>query len=563
MNKNNAVSRDIMGWLFLTPAIVVFLLLRWFPMIGTVGLSFVNWDILTPPRLAGFSNYARLLFRDPLFYNYTSNTLRLTFIYLIPTICLSPILAWALTKIRKGQAVFESCYLIPIVAGGVASAMIWRWIYNPDFGLANCLLATIHLNGPSWLVDKRIALKAIGLFRIWLTLGVATLFFYFVFRDSSEKRKVIKWSILIVCLLGTANILTGGFGSAYMMTGGGPAGGTTTIYHYIYNNAYQWFKIGYACSISTIMMGILLILGIIVVKVIEKNQLIIGYADGERCKISEAGKSKGLLKLICYTVLIIFGLYQVMPLVWALLTALKEPAQVFTFPLKFVSLRFHWQNFSKAWTTVPFGRFYIVSILRTVFIVISQVTIAFFAAYSLSILKPRGSRFIFWGIFCTIFVAPAIGIPIFIQTRMLHWLDTWKALIIPCLAWSGGIFIFKMYLDGLFDSIVLKLREEGKQEVHVLRRIISHSKRMIVLVSFISFLASWHAFRWPVIVINSMKMKTLPAGLASFQGLYTTDWTLMMAGVCIYALPVIALFLLLRKYLLKGIYITSLSEIGK
>ena len=117
-----------------------------------------------------------------------------------------------------------------------------------------------------------------------------------------------------------------------------------------------------------------------------------------------------------------------------------------------------------------------------------------------------------------------------------------------------------MYLDGLFDSTVLKLRENGKKEAHILRGIISHSKRMIVLVSFISFLASWHAFRWPVIVINSMKMKTLPAGLASFQGLYTTDWTLMMAGVCINALPVIALFLLLRKYLLKGIYITSFSD---
>ena len=128
-----------MGWLFLTPAIVVFVLLRWLPMIGTVGLSFVNWDTLTPLKLAGFSNYTRLLFRDPLFWKYTLNTINLVLIYLIPTVCLGLILAWVLNRIRKGQAIFESCYLIPIVAGGVSSAMIWHWIYNPDFGLANCL----------------------------------------------------------------------------------------------------------------------------------------------------------------------------------------------------------------------------------------------------------------------------------------------------------------------------------------------------------------------------------------------------------------------------------------
>jgi len=231
-------------------------------------LAFCEWDIITKIKFVGLSNFVRLI-QDKLFWQYFYNTVY--FMLGIPIgMAVSLILALLMNQKLRGIVFFRTIYFMPVVSSMVAVALLWRWIYNPDFGLLNSFLRMIGIhNPPQWLASTAWAKPAIMIMWIWKGAGYNMVLYLAALQgipqqlyEAAEIDGASKWQSfwnVTFPMLTPTNffiVITGiiggfqAFGELYVMTGGGPAGSTTTVVYYIYNNAFQWFKMGYASAIS-------------------------------------------------------------------------------------------------------------------------------------------------------------------------------------------------------------------------------------------------------------------------------------------------------------------------
>jgi len=186
-------------------------------------------------------------------------------------------LALLVNQKLKGIVIFRTIYFMPVVSSMVAVALLWRWLYNPDFGLINSFLRILGIkNPPLWLASTTWAKPAIMLMWIWRGAGYNMLLYLAALQGIPEQLYEAAsidgangwqkfWHITLPTLAPTnffiivMSIIGGfqAFGEIYVMTGGGPAGSTTTIVYYIYNNAFLWYKMGYAAAISWFLFVII------------------------------------------------------------------------------------------------------------------------------------------------------------------------------------------------------------------------------------------------------------------------------------------------------------------
>jgi len=284
MNLNRKWRDAIVGYLFLLPNITGFMLFLFFPVLASFLLTFTEWDLISDPSFAGLGNYTDLLgfsngqagllqANDPDFWYYLYNTL--FFMLAIPfgMFC-SLMMAMALNRKWKGIGFFRTVYFLPSMCMPVAVFLLWQWVYNPEYGIINSLLNLVGIKGPRWLADPAWSKPALMLTGLWIAVGGYNMILYLaglqnIPRDYYEAAAIdgaSKWAvfwhitwpllssttffILIISIIGG---FQGGFEQAYIMTGGGPEGSTTTLMFYIYNNAFQWFKMGYAASIAWVL----------------------------------------------------------------------------------------------------------------------------------------------------------------------------------------------------------------------------------------------------------------------------------------------------------------------
>lgn len=283
------------GYAFILPNFVGFLIFTSLPVVASFLLAFFEWDVITPwqqSQFVGFDNFSKLLgfhseqgawlANDPDFWHYLYNT---AFLMLgIPiSMAASLVLALVMNKKIKGIVFFRTIYFLPSICAGVALYMLWRWIFNPEFGLLNTIIRTLSgdlLNGPKWLESVSWSKPALILMGIWTNMGGYNMILYLAglqgihpelyeaaeIDGANEWQKFwsVTWPMLspttfFIFVMSVIGGFQGGFEAAYVMTGGGPAGSTTTIDYYIFNNAYVWFKMGYAASIAWVLFAIIFV----------------------------------------------------------------------------------------------------------------------------------------------------------------------------------------------------------------------------------------------------------------------------------------------------------------
>jgi multiple sugar transport system permease protein len=274
--KKKDIKSLLTGLLFLGPNIAGFLVFVFLPIIASFCISFTEWDILTPPKFIGLSNYIKLI-QDKDFWYYLYNTL--FFMLGIPIgMIFSLFLAILVNQKLKGIIIFRTIYFLPVISSMVACALVWRWIYNADFGLLNSFLRMVGIkNPPAWLASTTWAKPALIIMGIWNGAGYNMLLYLAALQSIPEELyeaasidgangwqkfihitlpglNFVNFFIIIMSIIGGFQT----FGIQYVMTGGGPAGATTTIVYYIYNNAYQWFKMGYATAIAWVLFLLML-----------------------------------------------------------------------------------------------------------------------------------------------------------------------------------------------------------------------------------------------------------------------------------------------------------------
>lgn len=268
------------GYAFLSPNIIGFFVFTLLPVAASFCLAFVSWDLLTKPKFIGFDNFIRLA-QDRTFWNCMYNTFY--FMIGIPiNMAVSLALAILVNRKLKGITIFRTIYFLPVVSSMVAVAMIWRWIYNPDFGLLNSFLSLFIKNPPQWLISTVWAKPALVILGTWQSVGYNMLLYLAALQsipqdlyeaasiDGANKWQqfwAVTWPMLsfvnfFIVIMGVIGTFQS-FGTVYVMTQGGPAESTKTIVYYIFNNAFEWFQMGYASAIAWVLFAMMFVFTLI------------------------------------------------------------------------------------------------------------------------------------------------------------------------------------------------------------------------------------------------------------------------------------------------------------
>jgi multiple sugar transport system permease protein len=263
----------IEAYLYLLPTFVGLILFSLGAIVVSVGISFTDWNILQPPHWVGLSNYVRL-FSTPLNWQVFGNTLYYTGVIVPVSTALALGLALALNRGPRGIVLLRSLYFLPVISSTVAVSLVWGWLYNQQFGLINFLLSVVGITGPAWLADTRTAMPAVIILSIWKGLGYNIVIFLAglqgIPQELYEAAKIdgagawaqfryvtlplVSPTTFFVVVLSTIAAFQV-FDQTYVMTGGGPAYSTTTLALFIYQNAFQWFHMGYAAALSYVLFA--------------------------------------------------------------------------------------------------------------------------------------------------------------------------------------------------------------------------------------------------------------------------------------------------------------------
>lgn len=260
-------------------------------------------------------------------------------------------------------------------------------------------------------------------------------------------------------------------------------------------------------------------------------------------------------KTLVYMALGFCALTMLLPLLWMVSTALKTPAEIFAYPPRLLPEKIGLGNFIEAWNAAPFRRFFFNSFFVAVCVTAGQVTTSAMAGYAFARLKFPGREPLFVCYLATMMIPGSVTmIPVFILVRLLGWVDSYQALILPGLFSAYGTFLLRQFFLGIPKELDEAARIDGCGYVRTFIQIaLPLSGPALATLTIFTFMGSWGSFMWPLIVTHSEEMRTLPVGLMVFQGTYTTEWHLLMAASLIVMLPVVLIFLLNQRYFVKGI----------
>jgi multiple sugar transport system permease protein len=268
-------------WVFLAPTLIGLLFGTLGPVLAAIGISFTDWDVITPPIFAGLDNYKKLV-ADPTFSKALVNTLYYVGIMVPASTVLALLFAILLNQKLRAVTWYRTAYFLPVVSSTVAVALVWSWIYAKDFGMLNFLLRQIGVDPIGWLSSTTWAMPAVIIMAVWGNLGAGIVIFlaglqsipetYYEAAHVDGANGTQRFFRITVPLITPSMffyfIITmidafQTFESIYIMTRGGPVNSTTTIVYYIYRNGFRNFKMGYASSQAIVLFFIIMILTLV------------------------------------------------------------------------------------------------------------------------------------------------------------------------------------------------------------------------------------------------------------------------------------------------------------
>ena len=268
-----------LGLFFVSPFLLGLILFTVGPMIASVYYSFCEYEVFTAPKWIGLQNFTEMWAQDPRYWNSIRNTAVFTFLS-VPLVIVTGILLALLLNLKVGgMAFYRTIFFLPSIVPIVASSVLWLWILNPDYGLLNAvlrpLLLPFHLSPPGWLTDPNWAKPGLVLMSVWgaghnMVLYLAGL--QDVPRELHEAAEIdgagpwartvhitlpmlspVVFFTFVMGLIGAFQFFT----QAWVMTNGGPGESTMFYCLYLFNNAFLYFKMGYASAMAWILFFII------------------------------------------------------------------------------------------------------------------------------------------------------------------------------------------------------------------------------------------------------------------------------------------------------------------
>ena len=265
------------GLAFLSPWLIGFFVFTLIPVMLSFYYSLCEYSLLQKPLFIGLQNYHDL-WNDPVFWKALKNTFYYAAMALPAGMLVSLGLALLLNADIKGQAIYRTIIFLPSLVPAVASAMLWLWLFNAKLGLINLLLSYAGISGPGWLSTPEWAMPALAFMSLW-GVGHTVVIYLAGLQDvprelyeAAELDGAGPWSRLwnvtlptispviffnlIMAIIGTLQV----FALPYIMTGGGPARSTYFFTMYLYDNAFNYLKMGYASAMAWVQLLIIMVL---------------------------------------------------------------------------------------------------------------------------------------------------------------------------------------------------------------------------------------------------------------------------------------------------------------
>ncbi|WP_396667525.1 carbohydrate ABC transporter permease [Microbacterium sp. R86528] len=269
------------GWLMVTPSVIHIGLWTAIPVLATFYLSFTDYNVFSAPNWIWFDNYIETL-SDPVFLKSIWNTVVYTFWTVPVSMAVALVIAVALNQGLKLQKWYRTAFFIPQVTATVAIAMVWLWIFNPQYGLLNAFLELFGLPGQAWLVDPDWALPSVIVVGAWQGIGIKMLIYIAALQNVDESLyeaasvdgaspirkffaitvpmlKPATFFVLVISIIGAFQV----FDQIYVLTDGGPANATTMMTYEVYRSAFQEFRMGMASAQSVVLFAFLLVMTLI------------------------------------------------------------------------------------------------------------------------------------------------------------------------------------------------------------------------------------------------------------------------------------------------------------
>jgi len=270
-----------------------------------------------------------------------------------------------------------------------------------------------------------------------------------------------------------------------------------------------------------------------------------------------------LERVVIYAILVTMALIVLLPLFWMLSTSFKPKREWFTRDLNWIPRTPVLENYTRIFSnaTTPIGRWFVNSIMVAVITTVLTLAVDAMAAYAYARLEFRGRKVLFAMLLATLFLPGVMFlVPNFITVAQLGMLNTYQGVIMPGLASVFGVFFLRQFFETIPKELEEAAHIDGASTFQTFFQVVLPlAKPAMATLGIITFLASWNDFLWPLLILKDRELQTLPPGLRTLQGAYTSEYGQMMAGAVIAAVPVLILYVLLQRFIVQSVATTGLA----
>lgn len=276
---------------------------------------------------------------------------------------------------------------------------------------------------------------------------------------------------------------------------------------------------------------------------------------GQRTLLSRAGRA------LKYIVLAGGAFLMVFPFVWMGIASLMTAGEIQMRPPVWLPAQPQFSNYSELAQSIPIGRMYFNSLFTAGIIVSGVLLSSSLAGFAFAKYRFPGRETLFYLILATMMIPFFVTlIPVFFIVRQLGWIDSYQGLVAPGLTSAYGIFLMRQFMVTVPDELLDAARIDGASEPMIFWRIVVPLvKPALATLGTFTFIGAWNNFLWPLLVLNSRELFTLPLGINSLRSLYADNTNLLMAGTAVAVLPMLLLFIFLQRYFIQGIALTGLK----
>ena len=271
------------------------------------------------------------------------------------------------------------------------------------------------------------------------------------------------------------------------------------------------------------------------------------------------GRRGQATRAVVWVLLLAGGILMVMPFVYMLSTSLKSNAEVYE--LSLLPRAPTLANYRRLAGASGFPRWFLNSLAIAVVTTASVLFFDSLVGYTLAKFRFRGRRVVFLAILSTLMIpTEMLVLPWYVMSKNLGWLDTYWGIMFPGMMTGFGTFLMKQFFESVPDELLEAARVDGLGEFQIWWRIaMPLVGPALSALAIFTFLGNWTAFLWPLISTTKRELYTLPVGFASFSGEFQREWEMVMAGASVATLPVLLVFLLLQKYIVRGVMLAGIK----